>query len=296
LAGVIAALLGQFVNGWLIEIWPRSVDEFPRYVPPVSEEILKGLFLIYLIRRKRIGFMVDAAIFGFAIGAGFAIVENLYYLYFLSDSSLFIWVLRGFGTAVMHGCATAIFGLISVSRVEGRGGPGWFHFLPGLALAIAIHSVFNHFFFSPVLTVLGVVVGLPLVMVIVYQRSEIALRNWLGIGFDTDAEMMEIINTGKVTETAFGRYLVSLKDRFPPEAVVDMFCYLRIQVELSVQAKGLLMMREAGYEVPPDPAIQEKLAELTYLKRSIGPTGELALAPFLSQRRKDRWQQQLLQS
>ena len=47
---------------------------------PWIEESLKALLLVYLIRTRRVGMLVDAAIYGFAIGTGFALFENLYYL------------------------------------------------------------------------------------------------------------------------------------------------------------------------------------------------------------------------
>jgi RsiW-degrading membrane proteinase PrsW (M82 family) len=64
----------------------------------VRGEALKALVLVALIRANRIAFLVDAAIFGFAVGAGFALVENLYFLGALRESHYAIWVVRGFGT------------------------------------------------------------------------------------------------------------------------------------------------------------------------------------------------------
>src|SRR5512139_412146 len=75
---------------------------YARYIAPIIEEILKTTYLVYLIKTKKVGFMVDATIYGFAVGAGFSFVENLYYLTSLPEASLFLWVIRGFGTAVMH--------------------------------------------------------------------------------------------------------------------------------------------------------------------------------------------------
>ena len=65
-----------------------SVDivAYFRYVSPVIEETIKALTIIYLIRSQRIAFLVDAAIYGFAVGKGFAVVENLYYLSIRPDS------------------------------------------------------------------------------------------------------------------------------------------------------------------------------------------------------------------
>jgi RsiW-degrading membrane proteinase PrsW (M82 family) len=43
----------------------------------------------------RIGFLVDAAIFGFTVGSGFAVIENLYYLEQVPDAGRGTWIVRG---------------------------------------------------------------------------------------------------------------------------------------------------------------------------------------------------------
>ena len=59
--------------------------------------------------------MVDTAISGFAVGAGFALIENLTYIPDLSSSGLVSSAIRGLGTAMMHGGTTAIFGTVSAN-------------------------------------------------------------------------------------------------------------------------------------------------------------------------------------
>ena len=113
LIGACVALACLLINSWFLTKLMVERVVFSRYLAPVIEELRKGIYLVYLVKSKRIGFIVDAAIFGFAIGAGFAFVENVYYLYSLPDASLATWFIRGFGTAIMHGGTTAIFGIIS---------------------------------------------------------------------------------------------------------------------------------------------------------------------------------------
>ena len=103
-----------------------------------------------------------------------------------------------------------------------------------------------------------------------------------------------MINSGRISHTRIGDYLGVLKHRFPPEGVVDMLCLIRIRLELSVQAKGLLLAREAGFELELDPMTQGRLDELRYLEGSIGRTGVLALEPIFSQSSRDLWQFYLL--
>jgi RsiW-degrading membrane proteinase PrsW (M82 family) len=272
----------------------RIIDIRARYLAPPIEEFLKIAYLGWLIRTKRIGFMVDAAIYGFAIGTGFAILENVYFLHTLSSSNALLWIIRGFGTAVMHGGTTALAGIIAVNLLERGIASGIVALVPGFVLATLIHSAYNHFFLTPVLSALAIVVALPACMVAVFRRSERGLRSWLGIGFDSDQQLLEMITTGTITETRIGHYLLSLKTHFPGEAVADMLCIVRLHVELALKAKGILLMRQAGFDVKPDPGVRETFGELRYLEKNIGKTGLLALEPILHWSTRDLWQLYML--
>ena len=83
-AGAAAAIVSLAANRSLLA---AGLDEgaLADYVAPVIEEIAKAAYLVYLVRSQRVGFMVDAGIRGFAIGTGFAVVENLYYARALGD-------------------------------------------------------------------------------------------------------------------------------------------------------------------------------------------------------------------
>ena len=166
---------------------------------------------------------------------------------------------------------------------------------PGVAVAVAVHSAFNHALVSPLLAALLLLLALPAVVVVVFERSEKATREWLGAGFDLDLEVLNLILSGDFPRTRLGTYLQSLKARFPGEVVADMFCLLRIELELSMRAKGMVMAREVGLEVAVGPELRAGLAELQYLERSIGPTGLLALKPLHVASSRDLWHRYLLE-
>lgn len=294
LVGFAAAFVCFFINTRLMGLVGWEARNYTRYIAPFIEELFKGSYIAYLITRKRTGFMVDAAIYSFAIGAGFAITENIYNLYVIPGPSLFYAIMRGFGTAIMHGGATALFGIISMGLFERNGSNPARTLLPGFLVAAIIHSLFNHFLISPVLSALSLVVVLPLIMVFVFYRSEKSLQRWLGVGFDTDAQLLEMITTGEILHTRIGDYFMSFKDRIPGEVLADMLCLLRIHLELSIRAKGILLMREAGFEIPEDPEIKERFDELRYLEKSVGKTGRLAIMPLLRWSSRDLWQLYML--
>ncbi len=74
-----------------------------------------------------------------------------------------------------------------------------------------------------------------------------------------------------------------------------MFCLLQLDLELSIRAKGMLMAREAGLEMPVDDAIRARLDERAYLHKTIGPTGLLALRPLQVTSDRDDWHRYLLE-
>ena len=293
-AGGVAAVASLFVNRQLGIVFALDLATLARYVAPVIEEILKSSIIVYLIARHRVAFLVDAAIVGFAVGAGFAAVENIHYFVALSNDSVALWVVRGFGTALMHGSVSAIVAIISTQLAETRGGPHPWVFLPGLALAIVLHSSFNHFFIAPTLTTVLILVVLPAFFVAVFHFSERQTREWLGTGFDTDAELLEMISEGRASDSRIGAYLEELRQRFPPPTVVDMVCLLRLRLELSIRAKGMLIARQAGFEVPPDADMEGRFAELHFLEHSIGRTGLLAMSPLFHFSDRDLWQYHMI--
>ena len=292
-AGGLAAAASWMINGAVggTEIDPLLVR---RWVAPLVEEILKGIPLLYLLKSKRIGFLVDGVIAGYALGTGFALVENVYYLWALPDSSLLLWLVRGVGTAVMHGATTAMLAIFTLALQQRKDSESLLLAAPGFVAAVALHSAFNHFVISPLLSAVLMMLAVPPLLVLVFAQSERYLQSWLGTGFDLDSELIRLMHSGDFQESKPGRYIATLRGRFSGAVLADMLCYLKLQAELSLQAKGVLMMRESGFDVNPDPSALEKVQELGFLEKSIGRTGLLALRPILHTTPHDRWQIRML--
>jgi len=295
LTGSLLPVFGYWINGYAIGLLDWDFTAYSRYAAPVIEEGMKACVLIYLFKTHRIGFLVDAAILGFAVGAGFGVVENFYYLYLASDAQVTVWVVRGFGTAIMHGGTMALFGVMAQSFTERQMKINPLLLLPGFIAAITIHSVFNHFPGTPILTTLGTLLALPPIFMVVFQKSARSMHEWLEVDFDEDAQLLEQINSGEFADSRIGRFLHDLKQKFPGTVVVDMLCYLRLYTELALRAKGVLMMRENGLDTPVGDRTKAKFEEMRYLEKSIGKTGLLAMSPFLQMTRKDLWQLYVLE-
>src|SRR5438270_12994520 len=76
-AGAATAGVSLAINEWLLhEHVPFAVVSGA--LAPIGEELLKGALIVVLIVTGRVAFLVDAAIEGFAIGTGFALIENVW--------------------------------------------------------------------------------------------------------------------------------------------------------------------------------------------------------------------------
>jgi RsiW-degrading membrane proteinase PrsW (M82 family) len=295
-AGASAAALCFAITSSIFLHFPALDDQYALFVAPIVEELAKGAFWIFLIATARAVFMADSAICGFAVGAGFALVENLSYFHLLEARGIGIWILRGFGTAVMHGGVAALGATLTAYLLESSQRTSVLSFVPGQLAAVLLHSLFNQSLQSPVASTLGAILGLPVILVVAFYFSERSLRRWLGGKLDQDIDMLSEIGSKEFRETHVGTYLAALEESFSPTVRGDMLSLLQLTCELSMRAKSQLLLREAGLQVEPDPDLEGLFAELKYLVKSIGPTGMLAVRPLLSQTPRDLWEMHRLGS
>jgi hypothetical protein len=288
--GFAVAAVAYLCNRVLYAQLGLDRTHFTRYVAPVLEELLKLIPVAILIGRARVGFLVDAAIHGFAIGAGFALLENVLYLLSLPDASPWLWIVRGFGTAILHGSTTAAAAVLTKELSDQHQRAVALAAIPGLALAIVVHSLYNHLLLPDILNAAVVLFASPLFLLAVFSYSERATRAWLGSGFDTEAQLLELVMSRDLPESPVGRYLNSLRGAMAGPVLGDILCLLRIQLELSIRAKGTLLAREAGLELPVGENTKAKLEELRFLEDSVGTAGRMALHPVLRMDRRELWQ------
>lgn len=288
--GMVSASISLLINNYLGHSLHVSFDLLSHYIAPFVEETLKLFILLWLVFRHRIGFSIDAAIYGFAVGTGFALTENLVYLLELAqeEPSFWIWMIRGFGTAVMHGGVTAIAAMILVNRLTLKRDLAW-PFIFAVMVAYILHAFYNADFIPPkfdpivmTLVVAGALVGL-------FRLSERNVVRWLNLGMDSEVALLHEIRKGSFAKTTAGAYILSIKNQFPNTVVVDMLCFVELYLELSVKAKALMLLKEQNLPLPMDPDIREKLTELENLRKQLGPSALLALKPILRIHRNDLW-------
>jgi len=121
------------------------------------------------------------------------------------------------------------------------------------------------------------------------------MHSWLEVDFDANEELFVIIRAGKFTHSKEGQFLLNLRDRFDNLVMVSLLCYIRLQFELAMHARTMLIAREYGMDVEADEKIRDKFGEPRALERNIGKVGILAIRPYLNMSRKDSLQLFLLE-
>jgi len=106
--------------------------------------------------------------------------------------------------------------------------------------------------------------------------------------------LLDTFSSDALEYTRFGMYLRELRARFPGPVVADMLCLLRVEIELAIQAKAMLIARNAGVMMPAHADAQSAADEIRYLRWSIGPAGLLALRPIHVSSHRDDWHRYLL--
>ena len=141
LIGIFISVFAAEVNGLLCTVLPMSLFEITIVVTPVTEEILKAIpILIYataLGAKKEMLFTASMA-----VGIGFAVLENAFYLLNDSTFNMIDAVIRAFGAGLMHGMCTLLVGVgISFAKKRSK------IFVVGtfalLSTAITYHGIYN---------------------------------------------------------------------------------------------------------------------------------------------------------
>ena len=141
LIGIFVSVFAAEVNGLLRDLLPMSTFEVTIIVTPITEEILKALpilvFAIVLDAKKEALFTA-----AMAVGIGFAVLENAYYL--LNDASfnMFDAIIRAFGAGLMHGMCTLLIG-VGISFVKKKSKIFAVGTFALLSTAITYHGIYN---------------------------------------------------------------------------------------------------------------------------------------------------------
>jgi RsiW-degrading membrane proteinase PrsW (M82 family) len=296
-AGAIGAALAWPIAGRMLDTLPIGFSNYSRFVAPWIEEAIKAAMIIGLFHLNRIGYKIDAVIAGFAIGAGFSVLENIFYLTIYPFYGAGTWLVRGFGTAVMHGTTLAILAAVAhqLAERENREAAGDFHFnlwwfVPGYLAAVALHTIFNQFPDHPLSAMLGAWMVAPLALVLIFYFATTETQRWLAVEYAAHREQLEALRSGHWPDNPSGRKIAALAARLDPESVKRVRRYWELQAWLVTEAEETLMEEAAGDAVVDKAAVHSAFAELAGLRQALGRSTFTAFKALLPFSRNDYWE------
>ena len=141
IVGIFVSVFASEVNGLLSNLLSMDTYSMTVIITPVSEELLKALPVMYYAivlsyKRERV-FTASMA-----IGIGFALLENAYFLLNSDNFTIIIAIIRAFGAGLMHGMCTLLVG-VGISFVKKKSklfAVGTFGLL---STAIVYHGIYN---------------------------------------------------------------------------------------------------------------------------------------------------------
>ena len=141
LIGIFASVFAAEVNGLLSSLLTMSIYEVTIIVTPITEEILKAIpilvFAIVCSAKKEALFTASMA-----VGIGFAVLENAFYMLNNASFNMIDAIVRAFGAGLMHGMCTLLVGvgILFVKKKRKLFGVGTFAML---STAITYHGIYN---------------------------------------------------------------------------------------------------------------------------------------------------------
>jgi RsiW-degrading membrane proteinase PrsW (M82 family) len=291
LCGMLTALACFGIFLLTGRVLPETVSDF---VNPVIEEAVKAIPLLVLAQRKKIVFFIDSVTCGAAVGGGFSILENVFYLLLGEPMGMGTVLFRGLEVALIHmGCSAILAAalMFSVRLIERRKSglavkrKDWLIAVFLLVAAPALHVLHNTFHASPLFQftlVFGLMGGL---LVWIHQYDGDMIHRWLDKGLDKQIVLLRDIQEGRLGETKTGAFLMSVKENFPPDVFFDIICFVQLHESLSVAAKSRFMMREAGLDLPLEDGVKEdylsQYTEYRILEKRLSKSARMAIAPVV---------------
>jgi RsiW-degrading membrane proteinase PrsW (M82 family) len=295
--GGVAAAVAYPISGRMIDTLPIGFNFYSRYIAPWIEEALKAIVMIALFWMNRIGYKLDAVVSGFAIGAGFSVVENILYLTVFPDYGAGTWLVRGLGTAVMHGTTLALLAAIAheLAERENRDAAGDFNFnllwfLPGYLVAVAIHTAFNHFPDRPLLAMMGAAIFAPVAIMVIFHFGTAEAQGWLAAETAKHQAQLDALRAGNWPDSPNGRKISALAERLDAEGARRVRRYWELQAWLVLEAEQTMMEEAAGDATTDTSEVRSALAELDGLKRALGRSTFGAVKALLPFSRNDYWE------
>ncbi len=272
--GLVAFWLALQINSYVVQYVGFTL--LVTFVAPVIEEVCKSLILVYYVRRSDFTYFVDGAIYGFAAGACFAVLENLLYLGRAgAGEGVALAFGRAFSTALMHGSATALVG-ISLGRLRFGRGVSRIVSLPlGWAAAMTLHMTFNNVVnqeAGALTLLLAIVMGLGgvglIAAFIFWGLAE--ERRWLREALNTKVGVSAGESAVVQKLDDLDSLLAPVEKNFGAKKRKQIETFLKLQAQLGLKRKVQVMTPDPGLRTEMERQVIELRREIDKVRRGLG--------------------------
>ncbi len=250
---------------------------------PIVEEILKATVLVYLITRPTFHYAVDGAVYGFAVGIGFAVTENLLYISTYPATALAVAISRTLSTSLMHATTSALIGITLGNLRRSDSGTlqklllGLLGFVP----AAVVHMIFNNLVKTltdsgqgTLLLLLGFgiglggagVIGVIIMRTLANEKKRFAQTLGIGVGVST-AERKAVQQLGG---EAIEQVLKELGQYFGEDKIVLIRKLLITQANIGILQNNLSHPVSDRLRKAWQDEINEKRAEINKVRAELG--------------------------
>lgn len=265
------------LEGWLHMGPYQALALIIVLVAPIVEELVKSLVLVYYGRRPDFTYFVDGAIYGFAAGIGFSVLENFWYMGQTQSAGQtpVTVIARSFSTCLMHGSASALVGVaIGRFRYE-HGRTRILAMILGWGAAIGLHAAFNrvtYYWTGPALLIGSVALGIGgVVLIAVFIRWGLAqekrwIEDTLGLALGVTGKEKALVREMHNLEDL----LKPIKERFGKEKAADVESFLVKQAQLGIKQKSWEMAADPRLKAQIQEQIGALRIEMEAIRRRVG--------------------------
>jgi len=267
------------VTNWSLEYFvPIDIETIERFIAPILEEIFKGLFLFYIIKRSQFTYSVDGILYGLAVGIGFAVIENIFYVALVPNATNIAFQ-RIFTTSLVHAFSSAVLGMALASLRSGSSFMRWAVRLVGLFLAIAQHMLYNNIIHSKFFKTSAVhpaIIYIPGVFSVVFiygvmQYGKKQAQKWIKekLGMEDRVTRNEVSAVNRLATT--DEVLLPIIERFGTEKAARVEELLYLQARIGIKRKSLdsIQNNETMHNAVEN-EINEMRAQMEKVQREIG--------------------------
>lgn len=292
--GVLVFSIAYAINRFMLDQDLATIKDLNLLAAPILEESLKSALLIVLMRRFILRYAADGMAYGFAIGIGFAMVENLVYVVNNPDTGVQLAMTRSLSTSLVHGFTTALVGTIAGASLPFPNRTRVNRFLFGLLLVIMTHASFNfvvkHLSGAELLlTALGMGLGSMVLIIIIMRRT--LERESQAIHL----ELAGILSAGELMATRnpemVAQLLAQHRGTIGEDRTHLIQRYVTLQAQRGILRKNIALSQNAKLVETLNRQLQTAEQQLDVLRGSMGLYTWIWLRSVLPSEESDVWLQ-----